>query len=150
MGFFKLAGMTFGNIFSKKETLRYPYQKKEPYPGQKGTIVQAHKDKCNLCTLCMKKCPVGAITVDKPNKTWSINHFECVQCGYCIDACAKKCLEMSGEKPPIGLQKEVETIDIPFEPKKPKPKTDVATKAKTDDKPVDNKEVESEKKADSK
>ena len=39
MGSFKLGGMTFGSLFKKPETLLYPFEKKEPYTGQKGHII---------------------------------------------------------------------------------------------------------------
>ncbi|MGI5976908.1 MAG: 4Fe-4S binding protein [Candidatus Limivicinus sp.] len=48
--------------------------------------------KCVYCTLCAKKCPQGAITVDRANKTWKCNYDECVGCGTCISSCPKKAL----------------------------------------------------------
>ncbi len=38
-------------------------------------------DACILCGICLKRCPCGAIAVDKPARTWSIDRFRCVQCG---------------------------------------------------------------------
>ena len=49
---------------------------------------------CVYCTLCAKKCPVNAITVDRESKSWSINHAECIKCGACVSACPKKTLSM--------------------------------------------------------
>ena len=51
-------------------------------------------DSCVYCTLCAKKCPVGAITVDRENKTWSIDRSACIKCGQCINNCPKKALSM--------------------------------------------------------
>lgn len=43
-------------------------------------------DKCKGCTLCSRKCPVGAIsgTVKNPH---SIDSNKCIKCGVCMDNC---------------------------------------------------------------
>ena len=119
MGFFKLAGMTIGGLFKKPETLKYPFETKKPYPGQKGVIKHIDAKACNLCGICSKRCPCHAIEVDRIKKTWSINHLQCIQCGYCTQSCPKKCLNMDGARPEVVASKHLEIIDIPMEPKKP-------------------------------
>ena len=52
-------------------------------------------DDCVYCTLCAKKCPVDAITVDRAAKAWAVDAGACVGCGTCVEACPKKCLTMS-------------------------------------------------------
>ncbi len=50
--------------------------------------------KCVYCTLCSKKCPAGAIEVDRANKTWKLDDEKCVACGTCAEVCPKKCIIM--------------------------------------------------------
>ena len=45
-------------------------------------------EKCIGCSLCAKKCPVGAITGEL-KKTYSINSDVCIRCGQCIHSCRK-------------------------------------------------------------
>ena len=53
--------------------------------------------KCVYCTLCAKKCPQEAITVDRAAKSWTLSEEDCIGCGLCAASCPKKCLTMSGE-----------------------------------------------------
>lgn len=50
--------------------------------------------RCVYCTLCAKKCPVGALTVDRAAKTWTLDEDKCIGCGTCHDVCPKKCIIM--------------------------------------------------------
>ena len=43
-------------------------------------------DKCVGCSLCSKKCPVGAIS-GEIKKIFSIDSEKCIKCGQCMDAC---------------------------------------------------------------
>ena len=49
-------------------------------------------EECVFCGLCAKNCPEGAITVDRPNKSWTLDKDKCVKCGLCVTKCPKKCL----------------------------------------------------------
>ena len=48
--------------------------------------------KCVYCTLCAKKCPAGAITVDRAAKTWTLDEDKCVACGTCAEVCPKNAI----------------------------------------------------------
>ena len=41
---------------------------------------------CKSCGICLKKCPVDAITGSK-GLPYEINNDTCIQCGACLDAC---------------------------------------------------------------
>lgn len=49
---------------------------------------------CIYCTLCAKKCPGGAIEVDRAAKTWKLDDDKCIGCGTCAEACPKNCIVM--------------------------------------------------------
>ncbi len=117
MGSFKLGTMTFGSLFKKPETLRYPFETKEPYAGQKGHIVN-DEGACILCGMCQRTCPCQCITVDKAKRTWEIDPFMCIQCGSCVRACPAQCLTMEGTYTPVAGAKEKHALVIPEKEKK--------------------------------
>ena len=57
-------------------------------PRDDGKPVQ-DPNKCVYCTLCAKKCPGEALTVDRKEKTWTLDEDKCVSCGTCKDVCPK-------------------------------------------------------------
>jgi formate hydrogenlyase subunit 6/NADH:ubiquinone oxidoreductase subunit I len=53
------------------------------------------------------KCPSAAVKVIKEDKIWQINRLRCVACGYCVEACPKKCLKMDNQySRPILIKEE--------------------------------------------
>ena len=49
-------------------------------------------EKCVYCTICAKKCPGEALTVDRKEKTWKLDEDKCVACGTCADVCPKNAI----------------------------------------------------------
>ena len=56
------------------------------------------KDNCMGCSLCSRKCPVGAISVTdyipegKKRPAFEIDHSKCIKCGACMDSCKFKAI----------------------------------------------------------
>ncbi|MBQ9913424.1 MAG: NADH-quinone oxidoreductase subunit NuoF [Clostridia bacterium] len=48
-------------------------------------------DKCKGCTLCAKKCPVGAIS-GAVKEAHTIDTSKCIKCGVCMDSCKFKAI----------------------------------------------------------
>ena len=69
-------------------------------PAEEAPAVQPRDDgkpaqdpsKCVYCTICAKKCPAGALEVDRANKTWKLDEDLCVGCGTCAESCPKKAI----------------------------------------------------------
>ena len=78
-----------------------------PAPAEGGRVIKPRDDgkpvqvpsKCVYCTICAKKCPAGALEVDRANKTWKLDEDNCVGCGTCAEACPKKAILMPGDEP---------------------------------------------------
>lgn len=104
--------MTFGSLFKKPSTTRYPFERKPQPVGLKGQI-GIDVDQCILCGMCDKSCTTGAITVSKPERLWQINRFRCVQCGYCILVCPKTCLSMLPDYASVAPEKSTDTFSVP-------------------------------------
>lgn len=76
-------------------------------PAEGGRVIKPRDDgkpvqvpsKCVYCTICAKKCPAGALEVDRANKTWTLDEDSCVGCGTCAEACPKKAILMPGDEP---------------------------------------------------
>jgi len=103
MPFLPMAKTIIQSLFRKEATVPYPM---EPMP--KDPLVRGHVDididACIFCGICGKKCPTGALRIDRNDKEWEIARFECIVCGACCEACPKKCLHMRPELTPSAAE----------------------------------------------
>ena len=100
---------TIANVFKKPATLMHPFKKRVPFEATRGHI-SFDESTCIHCTICAKKCPADAITVDRTNKVWQINHLRCIACGACVEACPKKSLSMQKDYRAPALKSETESL----------------------------------------
>lgn len=113
MDFTKIA---LKNLFSKPATKNYPAVPRK-YPERSRGHVEINIEDCIMCGMCQRKCPSGAITVDRNTKTWTIERMGCVQCGNCVEGCPKKCLSIVPGYTEPSVQKVVDTFQKPVEEK---------------------------------
>lgn len=93
MAYFTMAKMALKWALKKPPTQRYPFEPRKPYLGSRGQLVFT-KDSCTYCTVCARKCPTKAITVNRSGKKWMLDRLLCINCGACVDICPKDCLEL--------------------------------------------------------
>lgn len=111
-----LKGMfiTFGHMFKKQPTIRYPEQKREFSPVFRGLHVlnrdEQGRERCTACGLCAVACPAEAITMEAAERLegeenlyreekyaarYEINMLRCIFCGLCEEACPKDAIYLS-------------------------------------------------------
>ena len=73
--------------FFKDEYIAHIVDKKCPAGVCKALLSYTiEADKCKGCTLCSRKCPVGAIS-GKVKEAHTIDTDKCIKCGVCMDSC---------------------------------------------------------------
>jgi len=86
--------LTLKWALKKPVTRRYPAEPRRVIPQSRG-LLTFNKAACVYCSVCRKKCPTGAIGVNRTQKKWAIDRLYCISCGYCVEACPKHCLALS-------------------------------------------------------
>ncbi len=78
--------------FFREEYVAHVVDKKCP-AGECKNLLQfsIEADKCKGCTLCAKKCPVGAIS-GSVKEVHTIDTSKCIKCGVCMDSCKFKAI----------------------------------------------------------
>jgi formate hydrogenlyase subunit 6/NADH:ubiquinone oxidoreductase subunit I len=96
MSYFGMSKLTLKSALRRPATRGYPFEARRIIPDSRGLLVFA-KANCVYCSVCRKKCPTGAIGVNRNQKKWAIDRLRCISCGYCVEACPKHCLSLSTE-----------------------------------------------------
>ena len=97
-----LAGQALGNIFKKPRAAEYSHGGASIPKGYRGRLVY-EADKCIGCSMCMRDCPTGAITIvnkgtkEAPEFHAYLNAGRCIFCCQCVDTCPKSCLSASND-----------------------------------------------------
>lgn len=107
MSILRMSKTLFKNLIHGPYTVPYPVKQKEKFDRTRGKIM-VDMDSCILCGMCQRRCPTGAINVEKAKSAWSINRLKCIQCNYCGEVCPKKCLKMDNNytQPSYGSVKD--------------------------------------------
>ena len=107
MAFFEMTRLALKWAMTKPATSQYPFTPRQPLAGSRGRLVFT-KDNCVYCTVCAKKCPTGALVVNRAQKKWIIDRLRCITCGYCVEACPKDSLTLETDhgKPTVTRDRE--------------------------------------------
>ena len=107
MGYFEMSKLALKWALKKPPTSRYPFEPRKVIAGSRGRLVFT-KDNCVYCNVCAKKCPTGALVVDRKEKKWAIDRLRCITCGYCVEVCPKDSLNMTEDhgKPFVTKERE--------------------------------------------
>lgn len=111
---FKGMTITFGHMFRKKPTIRYPEETRPFSPVFRGLHVlnrdEEGRENCTACGLCAVACPAEAITMEAAERKegeehlyreekyaarYEINMLRCIFCGLCEEACPKDAIYLS-------------------------------------------------------
>ena len=91
--------VAFKNVFAKKVTINYPFEKGAISPRFRGEHALRRysngEERCIACKLCEVVCPALAITIDSAEKLngsrqttrYDIDMTKCIYCGLCQEAC---------------------------------------------------------------
>jgi len=120
MPYFRMAKLVLKWAVRKPATYPYPFAPRQVIALSRGTLVFA-KDKCVCCTVCRKKCPTGAIGVNRSQKKWAIDRLRCISCGYCTEVCPKGALSLSTAHgiPTVTKDQEIYQVAMPAPAPKP-------------------------------
>jgi len=97
--FIKAIFIALKEIFKKKKTINYPFEKGGISPRYRGEHALRRypngEERCIACKLCEAVCPAQAITIeneerpDGSRKTtrYDIDMLKCIYCGLCEESC---------------------------------------------------------------
>lgn len=69
-------------------------------------IREIDEEKCIMCGLCAKKCPIGAIEFIKEEKRLIFTPERCLGCGVCAHLCPKEAISMKTREGEVDYPKD--------------------------------------------
>ena len=97
--FIKATVIAIREIFKKKKTINYPFEKGSISPRFRGEHALRRypngEERCIACKLCEAVCPAQAITIESEEKPdgsrkttkYDIDMLKCIYCGLCEESC---------------------------------------------------------------
>ena len=97
--FIKASFIAIKEIFKKKKTINYPFEKGSISPRFRGEHALRRypngEERCIACKLCEAVCPAQAITIESEEKPdgsrkttkYDIDMLKCIYCGLCEESC---------------------------------------------------------------
>ena len=92
--------LTWRHFFTKPTTIQYPEEQTYFSPFERG-LHEFEPDKCIVCHLCAKACPVECITIESVSPAgkkvltkYEIDYSKCLFCSLCVDPCPVDCIHM--------------------------------------------------------
>ena len=91
--------MGLKEIFKRKKTINYPYEKGSLSPRYRGEHAlrryPSGEERCIACKLCEAVCPAQAITIESTERSdgsrkttrYDIDMLKCIYCGLCEQSC---------------------------------------------------------------
>ena len=97
--FIKAIIIAIREIFRKKKTINYPFEKGSISPRFRGEHALRRypncEERCIACKLCEAVCPAQAITIESEERAdgsrkttkYDIDMLKCIYCGLCEESC---------------------------------------------------------------
>ena len=97
--FIKAIIIAVKEIFKKKKTINYPFEKGSISPRFRGEHALRRypngEERCIACKLCEAVCPAQAITIESEERAdgsrkttkYDIDMIKCIYCGLCEESC---------------------------------------------------------------
>lgn len=115
--------LTGQHFLTKPTTIEYPDPGEDTYfsPYERG-LHEFEPEKCIVCFLCAKACPVDCIDIGDGGKgpkggklltKYEIDYNKCLFCALCVDPCPVDCIHMGQQFDLSGFERE-EQVKIDF------------------------------------
>lgn len=69
-------------------------------------------NKCKKCGICISRCPVDAISINKDNGNIEVNLDKCLGCGVCARFCPSQCIKLQRKEDVGYVPKDVFELNI--------------------------------------